>query len=34
VIKHLRLVVNEKKVAAEFNDNIGNVKIALGRAPS
>ena len=27
VIKHLELVVNAKKVAAEFDDNIGNVKV-------
>ena len=28
VIKHLELVVNAKKVAAEFDDNTGNVKVA------
>jgi hypothetical protein len=27
MIKHLRLVVNTKKVAAEFDDNIGNMKV-------
>ena len=27
MIKHLRLVVNAKKVAAEFDDKFGNVKV-------
>ena len=27
MIKHPRLVVNAKKVATEFDDNIGNVKV-------